>query len=338
MNLAQVTKTRIRTLEKVLNKAYAVAQSEIHAKWKAYMDKAGKEIAGLQDAYDAAKAAGDAQQTRQLGIRLANAKRMRTIMDERYQALLDDITTRLSDANAVAVAYANRDMAFFYALNYNTLEKVAARYGISFKLVNEDVVRRLATRGEVVLPKRRLSVPKDRRWNMKQINSSLLQGILQGESMDKIADRILPVVDNNRKSAIRAARTMVTGAECSGRIDGYRDLEERGLIQRKVWIATPDDRTRPSHIDIDGEEQEIDMPFSNGLMYPGDPNGDAAEVWNCRCTLGDHIIGFRRADGSISTVQGDHGRTLHHEQMDAERARREALGHGRAKEKDQHKD
>lgn len=29
---------------------------------------------------------------------------------------------------------------------------------------------------------------------------------------------------------------------------------------------------------------EPDKKFSNGLMFPGDPNGGAAEVVNCRCT------------------------------------------------------
>lgn len=30
--------------------------------------------------------------------------------------------------------------------------------------------------------------------------------------------------------------------------------------------------------------EEPDEKFSNGLMFPGDPNGGAAEVVNCRCT------------------------------------------------------
>jgi len=29
----------------------------------------------------------------------------------------------------------------------------------------------------------------------------------------------------------------------------------------------------------------IDQPFTNGLMYPLDPSGSAAEVINCRCVL-----------------------------------------------------
>lgn len=50
-------------------------------------------------------------------------------------------------------------------------------------------------------------------------------------------------------------------------------------------MATLDSRTRDSHRQLDGEVVGDDGKFSNGLRYPGDPEGPAAEVWNCRCTL-----------------------------------------------------
>jgi len=61
-----------------------------------------------------------------------------------------------------------------------------------------------------------------------------------------------------------------------------------GLLKR--WIATPDARTRPSHLAAHrrymDEPIPVDEPFRVGgwdLMYPGDPGGPAAETINCRC-------------------------------------------------------
>ncbi len=50
-------------------------------------------------------------------------------------------------------------------------------------------------------------------------------------------------------------------------------------------MATLDGRTRDSHRDLDGERVPYDEPFSNGLMFPADPQGAGREVWNCRCTM-----------------------------------------------------
>lgn len=51
----------------------------------------------------------------------------------------------------------------------------------------------------------------------------------------------------------------------------------------KQWDAALDSRTRLSHAKVDGEVKELEETFSNGLLYPGDPSGSAAEVINCRC-------------------------------------------------------
>lgn len=194
---------------------------------------------------------------------------------------------------------------------------------IIFSLVDKSTVDRLRKTGKVKLPKKKVSVPKDKRWNTKYMNSKLLQGIENGDSIDKIAKSLLTVIGNNEISAMRNARTMVTGAENLGRLDSYADLEEQGVVQKKVWIATPDDRTRISHLELDGEEVDIDEEFSNGCMCPGDPDcDDPSEVWNCRCSMRDHIVGFRKADGSISYIERQRDETLHDEQIEEEKERR----------------
>ena len=125
---------------------------------------------------------------------------------------------------------------------------------------------------------------------------------------------------------------MVTGAENAGRLDSYENLANQGVVQKKVWIATPDERTRESHLDIDGEEVDIEQEFSNGLMYPADPNGEPEEVWNCRCSMRTHIIGFMNADGTITEIGYERDTTMHDEQMQEEKDRREAEAQENAEE------
>ena len=200
---------------------------------------------------------------------------------------------------------------------YNYTEDLA-----TFSLLDESTVKKLQKDGDIKLPRKKIDVPKDMRWNTKQMSSKLLQGILNGDSIPKIAKSLEDVIGNNQASTTRNARTMVTGAENAGRLDSYDNLAEQGVVQKKVWIATPDSRTRESHIEIDGEEVDIDADFSNGCKYPGDPDGDPSEVWNCRCSMRDHIIGFRRADGTIAKVGAKRNDTMHDEQMAAEKASR----------------
>ncbi len=204
---------------------------------------------------------------------------------------------------------------------------------ISFNIINKDVVEKLERDGDIKLPKKKLDIPKDKRWNTKQMQSKLLQGILNGDSIPVISKSLEAIIGINKVSQIRNARTMTTGAENAGRLDSYKDLNEQGVEMRKVWIATPDSRTRASHIDIDGEEVDIDAEFSNGCKCPGDPDcPDTSEVWNCRCSMRTRIIGFRRPDGSISRVDYTRGKTLHDEQMEAEKEqRREVKAHGTGK-------
>lgn len=192
----------------------------------------------------------------------------------------------------------------------------------TFSLVDASTVDRLRRDGDIDLPKKKVNVPKDERWNTKQMTSKLMQGILNGDSIQKISESLLDVVHNNDISATRAARTLVTQAENMGRLDSYKNLDEQGVVQEKVWIATPDSRTRASHLDVDGETVGINDTFSNGLEYPADPSGEPEEVYNCRCSMRTEIVGFRRADGSISMVDYERDDTMHEGQMDKERNRR----------------
>ena len=195
----------------------------------------------------------------------------------------------------------------------------------AFALVDRHTVERLQRDGDITLPYKDLDKIKDERWNTKLFTSRLLQGILNGDPIPNIAARLLDVVGYNESAAMRNARTMTTACENRGRQDSYEELADNGVVQKKVWIATPDDRTRASHLEIDGEEVDIDAEFSNGLKYPADPDGDESEVYNCRCSMRDMIIGFRAKDGHIEYVDYGRDKTTHFTQIRQEQERREKI-------------
>lgn len=320
------TDEELEKMEKRITAIYEEAQSGIREKWDAYMERAEKRIERYEKALEEAKAGGDKDEIKKAENELKRRKENVTIRNEYYQGMIDETTDHLANVNNKAVNYLNGTMPTIYREVYNWAEPNEVRIDMRLNVRSEQTVARLIKSGDIQLPKKKLDIPKDKRWNTKQLNSSVLQGILQGEDMRKIAKRIQPVVDNNKSAAIRNARTMVTGAENAGKQDRFKSLEEKGAIIKKVWMATPDGRTRDSHIDIDGEEVEIGENFSNGLEYPGDPGGDPAEVYNCRCTMHSNIIGFRKADGDIVYIDGYDSReeTMHERQMEEEQERREA--------------
>ncbi len=84
--------------------------------------------------------------------------------------------------------------------------------------------------------------------------------------------------------AQRIARTESTGAYNAA---GLAALADEGEAE-KVWIATEDARTRPSHAAADRQVQPLTAPFEVGtsaLLIPGDPTGPPHETVNCRCTM-----------------------------------------------------
>lgn len=218
---------------------------------------------------------------------------------KQYNKLLQAIDKELIKASDTAYKYINNDVPQIFAVNYNTIAEIIrtsdVSIGYSFNVVDKNVIAEMIERKELMLPpSKKTNVSKMQKWNGKKINAEILQGILQGESIPKIAQRLQNVCGSNRAVAIRNARTMITASQNSGRIAGFRQAENDGVIMKKVWIATEDSRTRDGHIAINGEMQDNNKTFSNGLMFPGDWSGRPEEVYNCRCTLGAEILGFRR--------------------------------------------
>lgn len=210
------------------------------------------------------------------------------ITGNQYKAMRDKLAERMTHANEIAIAYVNDETPGIYSINRNwTAYKIEQAVGdCDFTLYDERVIKRLIMEDPSLLPnypaEKAIKRDIDLEYGKKQITSTITSGILQGRPINEIAqDLMIRISGMNKNSAIRAARTATTGAQNAGRLDGYNAAAERGIKLKKQWIATLDGRTRHSHAALDGATVDRDKKFDNGCMYPGDPNGPAAEVYNC---------------------------------------------------------
>lgn len=118
----------------------------------------------------------------------------------------------------------------------------------------------------------------------KTITQEISRGIASSLPYRDIARNIGNVSGAPLSRAKTIARTEGHRIQQMSTVDAQQAAKAKGADVVKQWDATIDGRTRESHRRVDGEIRELDEKFSNGLMFPGDPNGSAAEVVNCRCT------------------------------------------------------
>lgn len=280
------TDLKLEEMEKRLSAIYSRAGKEIQKTADEYFSKFAKQDEAKRKLLEQGKITEE---------EYTKWRKGKVMYGKRFTEMKEQCAKQLLNVNKTAVSYINGELPEVYSINYNALESaVDGVGGYSFTLVDADTVRNLAATDASLLPYKKIDPKKDIPWNMKKINAETLQGILQGESMDKIAKRLRNVQEMNRTQAIRSARTIVTGAENKGRQDSYARATADGIILQKEWIATNDSRTRHSHAVLDGAIVDQDKKFDNGLMYPGDPNGSPEEVYNCRCTVAAVVKGFKK--------------------------------------------
>jgi len=221
-------------------------------------------------------------------------RKNKILYDKTLQAKVKSMSDYLASVDRHAADIVNGRLTGIYANNYNyELYKIEKGMGATTSLVlhNEKSVERLARKNPKLLPnpskktQEKIKSGKIKKWSQRKINNAITQGILQGEPIMDIADRLTKVVSMEWNSAVRNARTSMTGAQNAGRLGTYKDAGRLGIKTKKQWMATLDERTRESHQELDGESVPVDEPFSNGLMFPADPDGEPEEVYNCRCTM-----------------------------------------------------
>lgn len=309
----------LEKLEKRLSREYKQAEKEVQAKLDKYLERFKKKDAAMKAKVDAGSVSEKDY---------AKWRTSQIMVGVRWENMRDTLADDYHNTNMIAKSITREHMPEVYALNHNygtyEIEK-GTSLGTSYTLYDRNTVEHILRSNPDLLPEpgratsARIAAGLDVRWNRQQIQSVMLQGILQGESIPKLSKRLAVTVgDKNKASAVRNARTMTTRAQNYGRLDSYKRATGLGIKMKKQWVATLDHRTRDSHVDVDGEIRNVDEVFSNGLDCPGGM-GPPEEVYNCRCTMIAQLKGFenditspkvRRIDGlggmSYSAWQKEH--------------------------------
>ena len=299
----RLTDEKLEEMENRLSAIYSRAQKDVQKKADEYFETFYKEDEVQRRLLEKGEISKEEYKSWQ------QSKIMR---GRRYTEMKEQIAAELLNINKTAVAYVNGKLPEIYTLNYNSVAEVAESTvkGYSFTLCDQSTVKYLSTSNKTLLPYKRVDGKKDIRWNTKNINYQILQGVLQGESIPKIAKRLENVTEMNKKAAIRNARTAVTSAQNKGRIDSYRRLQDDGLKVKKRWDATLDGRTRHEHGMLDGVTIDIDKPFINGIgkiMFPGSPDAHPANVYNCRCRMSADV---GQARGEYRIARDENGKSV----------------------------
>lgn len=280
------TEEKLQQLERRIAKVYREARDDLDKTVKSYFDSFRRRDEDMKKKVESGEVAEEHYKQWRLN-QIGRGKR--------FEDLRDKMAERYTKANEMALAYVNDETPSIYSLNRNyaayTIEQAAGNVG--FTLWDESTVRRLILENPDLMPfypeAKALKRGIDLAWGKKQITSAVTSGILQGKSIGKISkDLQTRIPEMNRASAVRAARTAVTGAQNAGRMDSYEAAAKMGIKVRKRWVATKDNRTRHSHQMLDGQTVDWDEPFTSELgkiRYPGDPRAKPALTYNCRCTL-----------------------------------------------------
>jgi SPP1 gp7 family putative phage head morphogenesis protein len=133
---------------------------------------------------------------------------------------------------------------------------------------------------------RLMQTAQEEGWSIPQMDKALDElfnqyingGGLSEEARQWFADR----TPAYRKELI--SRTETIRASNAGSNALYKDWGAK----QKEWLATSDERTRPEHVEANGQVVGMDEKFSVGgedMEYPGDPAGSPSNFCNCRCTV-----------------------------------------------------
>lgn len=299
---SKYTDDQIDEVERQIKAVYSSAYIDILHKQKEFNAKHQKKA----DKY--LKKVADGEMTQEQYERWLKGQ---VFQGEQWEAKRKQILDVIYNSNRTATDILNGKTHGVFAhnatyANYEMEHNTGINFG--FGIYDTATVSNLIKNDPKLLPEWKIDQPKDYVWNQRKLNKQITLGIIEGESLDKIASRLSDSLCTQNFNKMRTfARTAMTGAQNSGRLFSYENAKGLGIKVKKQWMATLDHHTRITHQELDGQIRDTDKPFEVGglkIRYPGDPFAAAALVFNCRCTLVSEIEDYPSTYERYDNIEG----------------------------------
>lgn len=228
--------------------------------------------------------------------------RMKTFEEE-----IKGILYELTGKNAKTLEQTLKDI---YELSYYSTGfalETESQVKLSYAMISEEMVV-AAVQNPISGLTLNERLEKNRADLVYKVKQEITQGLILGESYQKIAKRLKDSFEGDVQKAIRVAQTESHRVKNEGRYNSMQQAQAKGIELKRVWVSTLDSKTRDRHRRLDGQTVDMDEPFtSRGVkaMYPGG-FGVAAEDINCRCTFISEIDGIKP---SVRASRGEDGKT-----------------------------
>lgn len=286
-----------------LKKVYDQAQKDIDAKAKDLQ----KEIEGLDALYDSIEDEKERARIKSMRQSKVYQKQYQDAMKKQVSGILD--TMQVEEFKTVSdylnKCYEQGFLGTMYDLQGQGIP-------LAFPMDQEAVVRAVQLDSKISqgLYNR---LGEDVSLLKRKITATISRGVSTGMRFEDMAKQLAGYTKIGYNNAVRIARTEGHRIQIQSGMDACYKAKERGADIVKQWDSTLDGATRESHQQVDGEIRELDEPFSNGLMYPADPSGGAAEVVNCRCALlqrarwalGNEFTKYDNFSGELKQFEND---------------------------------
>lgn len=219
----------------------------------------------------------------------------------RLNSLEAEISVQLKALTGKTAAEIKRLQSTVYSESYYRTAfaiEFAAQAKLRYVLLNESAIE-----ASVQNPISGLTLnnrlKKNRIDIISKTKQEITQGLIKGESYEKIAQRLKDVYENDLVKTRRIVRTESHRNQSQGTLDSLYHAKEGGVKTMKVWQATFDSKTRDSHDSMNGQKVEVNENF---IFNSGDNAGEeveapglsgiAEEDINCRCVLMEEIVGY----------------------------------------------